>query len=135
MTLERHPPAAAERPLRTERTTQITTTAPMTTTAPTSHQSQVGAGLGTWLEAGELLGVTAGAGAVSVWVTDGAAVGVTTDGCVVGTGLGLAVSQKILREHGGDITVETKPGFGCRFVLNWPRVDEEHRGGEHPTMV
>jgi two-component system NtrC family sensor kinase len=52
-----------------------------------------------------------------------------------GTGLGLAVSQKILREHGGDITVETKPGFGCRFVLNWPRVDEEHRGGEHPTIV
>jgi signal transduction histidine kinase len=50
-----------------------------------------------------------------------------------GTGLGLAVSQKILREHGGDITVETKPGFGCRFVLNWPRVDEEHRGGDHPT--
>jgi two-component system, NtrC family, sensor kinase len=50
-----------------------------------------------------------------------------------GTGLGLAVSQKILREHGGDIAVETKPGFGCRFVLNWPRVDEEHRGGDHPT--
>ena len=50
-----------------------------------------------------------------------------------GTGLGLAVSQKILREHGGDITVETKPGFGCRFVLSWPRVDEEHRGGELPT--
>ena len=51
-----------------------------------------------------------------------------------GTGLGLAVSQKILREHGGDIAVETKPGFGCRFVLNWPRVDEEHRGGDHPTQ-
>jgi signal transduction histidine kinase/pSer/pThr/pTyr-binding forkhead associated (FHA) protein len=51
-----------------------------------------------------------------------------------GTGLGLAVSQKILREHGGDITVQTKPGFGCRFVLNWPRMDEEHRG-EHPTMI
>jgi two-component system, NtrC family, sensor kinase len=52
-----------------------------------------------------------------------------------GTGLGLAVSQKILREHGGDITVETKPGFGCRFVLNWPRIDEERRGGDHPTTV
>jgi len=51
-----------------------------------------------------------------------------------GTGLGLAVSQKILREHGGDITVETKPGFGCRFVLSWPRIDEERRS-EHPTTA
>jgi len=52
-----------------------------------------------------------------------------------GTGLGLAVSQKILREHGGDITVETKPGFGCRFLLNWPRIDDEHRSSEHPTQM
>jgi two-component system, NtrC family, sensor kinase len=51
-----------------------------------------------------------------------------------GTGLGLAVSQKILREHGGDITVETKPGFGCRFILNWPRIDDEHRSSDHPTQ-
>jgi len=50
-----------------------------------------------------------------------------------GTGLGLAVSQKIIREHGGDIAVETKPGFGCRFVLSWPRIDEEHRLVDHPT--
>jgi signal transduction histidine kinase len=47
-----------------------------------------------------------------------------------GTGLGLAVSQKILREHGGQITVETKPGEGSRFVLSWPRLDEEHRNGD-----
>jgi two-component system, NtrC family, sensor kinase len=52
-----------------------------------------------------------------------------------GTGLGLAVSQKILREHGGDIAVETKPGFGCRFTLNWPRIDDEHRSSEHPTLA
>jgi signal transduction histidine kinase len=50
-----------------------------------------------------------------------------------GTGLGLAVSQKILREHGGEIAIETKPGFGCRFVLSWPRIDEEHRVVDHPT--
>ena len=42
---------------------------------------------------------------------------------------------KILREHGGDITVETKPGFGCRFLLNWPRIDDEHRSSEHPTLM
>lgn len=42
-----------------------------------------------------------------------------------GTGLGLAVSQKILREHGGEITVQSQVGQGARFVLIWPRVDEE----------
>jgi len=45
-----------------------------------------------------------------------------------GTGLGLAVSQKILREHGGEIAVESKLGEGCQFILAWPRIDEEHRG-------
>src|SRR5262245_2771246 len=37
-----------------------------------------------------------------------------------GTGLGLAVSRKILREHGGDIHVQSQPGKGSRFVLRFP---------------
>lgn len=37
-----------------------------------------------------------------------------------GTGLGLPVSQKILREHGGEIVVESKTGEGSRFMLNIP---------------
>ncbi len=37
-----------------------------------------------------------------------------------GTGLGLAVSQKIIGEHGGEIQVENCPGAGCRFRLTWP---------------
>lgn len=41
-----------------------------------------------------------------------------------GTGLGLAVSQKILREHGGEITVDSTLGEGSRFVLTWPRHDD-----------
>jgi signal transduction histidine kinase len=37
-----------------------------------------------------------------------------------GTGLGLPVSQKILREHQGDIRVESLPGEGSRFLLELP---------------
>jgi signal transduction histidine kinase len=37
-----------------------------------------------------------------------------------GTGLGLAVSRKILREHGGDITFESQPGQGSTFRLRLP---------------
>ncbi|MGL4421684.1 MAG: ATP-binding protein [Gemmataceae bacterium] len=38
-----------------------------------------------------------------------------------GTGLGLPVSRKILREHGGDLTVESGPVSGALFRLVWPR--------------
>lgn len=37
-----------------------------------------------------------------------------------GTGLGLPVSQKIMREHGGDIRVESTPQVGSRFYLELP---------------
>ncbi|HJS06723.1 MAG TPA: GAF domain-containing sensor histidine kinase, partial [Pirellulales bacterium] len=37
-----------------------------------------------------------------------------------GTGLGLPVSQKIMREHGGDIRVESTPNVGSRFCLELP---------------
>jgi len=37
-----------------------------------------------------------------------------------GTGLGLPVSQKIMREHGGDIRVESTPNHGSRFFLQLP---------------
>jgi signal transduction histidine kinase/pSer/pThr/pTyr-binding forkhead associated (FHA) protein len=37
-----------------------------------------------------------------------------------GTGLGLAVSRKILREHGGDILVQSRAGKGCKFILRLP---------------
>lgn len=50
-----------------------------------------------------------------------------------GTGLGLAVSQKILREHGGEITVISEPGRGAQFALEWPLIDEEKSGPEGST--
>jgi two-component system, NtrC family, sensor kinase len=37
-----------------------------------------------------------------------------------GTGLGLPVSQKVLREHGGDLLVHSEVGVGSRFTLYWP---------------
>lgn len=37
-----------------------------------------------------------------------------------GTGLGLPVSQKIMREHGGDLEATSQVGYGSRFVLRWP---------------
>lgn len=39
-----------------------------------------------------------------------------------GTGLGLPVSQKILREHNGDILVDSIPGAGATFTLRFPQV-------------
>ncbi len=43
-----------------------------------------------------------------------------------GTGIGLAVSQKIIREHGGEISIESESGKGSRFTLSVPRLDEDH---------
>lgn len=51
-----------------------------------------------------------------------------------GTGLGLAVSQKILREHGGEITVISEPGQGAQFTLEWPLLEDD-RPIESPTIA
>ena len=39
-----------------------------------------------------------------------------------GTGLGLTVSQKILREHGGDVSVESTATHGTCFTLSFPLI-------------
>jgi two-component system, NtrC family, sensor kinase len=50
-----------------------------------------------------------------------------------GTGLGLAVSQKILKEHGGRIHVESRPGEGSHFTLELPAMPaEEESAGRAP---
>ncbi len=42
-----------------------------------------------------------------------------------GTGLGLTVSQKIVQEHGGRITVDSRPGEGSRFTSELPAIPPE----------
>ncbi|MBF0319311.1 MAG: PAS domain S-box protein [Nitrospirae bacterium] len=44
----------------------------------------------------------------------------TTKPVGVGTGLGLSISYKIIKEHGGEIIVESRPGKGTTFTVSIP---------------
>lgn len=37
-----------------------------------------------------------------------------------GTGLGLMIVEKIVREHGAELTVESEPGKGSKFIITFP---------------
>jgi signal transduction histidine kinase len=41
-----------------------------------------------------------------------------------GTGLGLMVTEKIIREHGGEITLVSEPGKGTTFWLRLPERED-----------
>lgn len=47
-----------------------------------------------------------------------------------GTGLGLAVSYRIIKKLNGSMTVESEPDKGCRFVITLP-VREADKGASH----
>jgi signal transduction histidine kinase len=56
-----------------------------------------------------------------------------------GTGLGLAVSRKILREHGGDILLQSQVGKGSKFIFRLPlksplSLDASGTGNELPVV-
>lgn len=54
--------------------------------------------------------------------------GFTTKGVGVGTGLGLSICYQIIKEHHGDIKVESKVGSGTMFVIDLPSNLEEILG-------
>jgi signal transduction histidine kinase len=37
-----------------------------------------------------------------------------------GTGLGLSITYGIIKEHGGNISVDTSPGVGTTFTISIP---------------
>lgn len=40
-----------------------------------------------------------------------------------GTGLGMMIVQRIMRDHGGEISINSEPGKGTKLVLRFPRED------------
>jgi PAS domain S-box-containing protein len=46
-----------------------------------------------------------------------------------GTGLGLSVCERIMRAHGGAITVESKQGVGTTFYLRFPLMEASNDAG------
>ena len=44
-----------------------------------------------------------------------------------GNGLGLMIVQRIMREHGGQVGVESKPDVGTVVTLEFPRKDRRVR--------
>ena len=52
-----------------------------------------------------------------------------------GTGLGLTLCAKVVRDHGGQIEVDSEVGRGTTVIVTWPRAPEEEHGASesnHP---
>jgi histidine kinase len=52
-------------------------------------------------------------------------------------GLGLAITYGIVRDYGGTITIDSRPGEGTTFALSFPAAEGQHgaelnAGRAHP---
>jgi len=50
-----------------------------------------------------------------------------------GTGVGLAIAGKVIKAHGGQLTVDSRPGQGSRFVAILPGLAKGGPNGRHPA--
>jgi len=51
----------------------------------------------------------------------------------VGIGLGLAITERIIKEHGGEILVESSPGQGTLFTVVLPLQQEQQEATSWQT--
>ena len=52
-----------------------------------------------------------------------------------GTGLGLAICQRIVKNHGGTISVQSKPGEGATFIIRLPAPPSEPVQQPEPVLM
>ena len=53
----------------------------------------------------------------------------TTKPAGQGTGLGLSVTYGIVKEHGGEIRLESEPGAGATFIITVPAMEAAAAAG------
>ena len=44
-----------------------------------------------------------------------------------GTGLGMSISYRVIKDHNGDIKIKTEPGKGTTFVITLPIVFKQEK--------
>jgi signal transduction histidine kinase len=54
-----------------------------------------------------------------------------------GSGLGLLIVRRIIREHGGEIAIESEEDRGTRVIIHLPRAERTVRllGAPEETMI